>query len=105
MSDTTALEKFLARVRAFQKQPRYDWLGDNVASPTAPLQWFARIQTPAGPARWLFTGAKWLALVVWAVGFIWVWFLAFWLLLFCEALGPYGTKPSGAAPHSPGQHS
>lgn len=58
-----------------------DWWLDAIASPLAPLAWFRRLQPAAAPARWLLALIKGLAVAGWGVGFVWLWFTAFWVLL------------------------
>ncbi len=61
-----------------------DWAMDNLGLPFAPVKWFGRLKTSAGPAGWLLTVLKWLVVIVWAVGFIWVWFPVFAVLFLWE---------------------
>ena len=76
-------------------QQLFDWLLDNLASPVAPTRWLAK-WTPA--KRWghnLFQLGKGLAVLLWAVGFVGVWFLAFWVLLIWDAVSPPGLPSEG----------
>jgi hypothetical protein len=77
---------------------QYDWGLDNLGAPDAPLRWFARFAS-AGPVGYAVGVIKYLALVVWAAAFIWLWFTVFTVLFLYEGLGlaPWA-RSSGASP-------
>ncbi len=83
---------------------RFDWLLDNVAAPDAPLRWFTRFQA-AGPMGAAIAAVKYLALIAWSAGFIWIWFPVFTLLFLYEGLGLAPWARSRGAPPAPAQHS
>jgi hypothetical protein len=66
---------------------QFDWWMDNLGSPAGPLAWFKRPQPLAGAARWGMLTVSYLALIVWAVFFIWLWFAVFCVLFLYEGLG------------------
>lgn len=72
---------------AILTREQHDRALDHLGSPTAPLLWFERLKGVGGPAGWLMALVKWLLVVVWAVGFVWVWFTVFSVLFLCEGLG------------------
>lgn len=76
---------------------------DNLGAPDAPLRWFARMKKSSGPVAWLLGLVQWLVLIVWAVGFIWVWFPVFAVLFLWEGLG--FLEPGAAAAPPAGEHS
>lgn len=78
-----------------------DSLLNNLGSPLAPLAWFARLGRPAGPLGWLFSLAQYLVLIVWSVGFVWLWSLAFVVFFVWDYFGPGGLARSSAAPATP----
>lgn len=82
---------------------QYDWWLDNVAAPDAPLRWFARFQAK-GLVAWALAVAKYLALIVWASAFIWVWFTLFTLLFLYEGLGLAPWARSSGTPPAPAKH-
>ena len=82
---------------------QFDWWLDNVGAPDAPLRWFARFQAK-GPVAWALAVVKYLALVVWASAFIWVWFTLFTLLFLYEGLGLAPWARSSGAPPAPAKH-
>lgn len=72
-----------------------DLLLNNLGSPAAPLAWFARLGRPAGPLGWLFDVARYLVLIIWSVGFVWLWSLAFVVFFLWDYFGPGGlARPS-----------
>lgn len=80
---------------------QHHWLLDNVGAPDSPLRWFAQMKRPEGPVGWLFDLAKWLALIIWSVAFIWVWFTVFSVLFLWEGLGfleSGAREPEASAP-------
>ena len=82
---------------------QFDWLLDKVAAPDAPLRWFARFQA-AGPVGRAMAVVKYLALVIWASAFIWVWFPLFALLFLYEGLGLAPWARSSGPPPAPAKH-
>jgi len=80
---------------------QFDWWLDNIGSPAAPLEWFKRIPAAPRSATGLgFEVAKYLALVLWAALFIWVWFPVFSALFLYEglSLAPWARSGGKAAP-------
>jgi len=83
---------------------QYDWWLDSVAAPDAPLRWFTRLQAK-GPVAWALAVVKYLALIVWASVFIWIWFTLFTLLFLYEGLGLAPWARSTGPPPAPAKHS
>lgn len=87
-----------------------NWILDNVGSPAAPLLWFAYLKPATGPLRWLLELAKWLVLIVWAVGFLWIWFPVFAILFLWEGFSRHlpvqqaGGAPKSSEPAEPSGH-
>lgn len=77
---------------------QHHWLLDNLGAPDSPLRWFAQMIRPAGPVGWLFDFGKWVALIIWSVAFIWLWFTAFSVLFLWEGLGFLKTAGAAASP-------
>lgn len=69
------------------RKEQFDWWMENLGSPAGPLGWFKHWQAPAGAARWGTLTLSYLALIVWAVAFIWLWFAVFLVLFLYEGLG------------------
>ena len=82
---------------------QYDWWLDNVGAPDAPLRWFARFQT-TGAAGAALAVVKYLALIIWSAGFIWIWFPVFTLLFLYEGLGLAPWSRSSGPPPAPAKH-
>ena len=82
---------------------QFDGLLDYVAAPDAPLRWFERFPA-AGPVGAALTVVKYLALVAWSAGFIWIWFPLFALLFLYEGLGLAPWARSSAPPPAPAKH-
>ena len=95
MAEQTGFARLPARLLDWHKK-YFDWLLENVASPAAPFEWFKRLPAPAGPAGWGVSLVKWLVLMVWAVGFVWLWFAVLWVLILWETFTP--SERRGAAP-------
>ena len=95
MAEANRLARFQARLLEWHKK-YFAWLLDNLASPVAPLEWFKRLKAPTGPAGWAVGLVKWLVLIVWAVGFVWLWFFALWVLILWETFTP--SERRGSAP-------
>lgn len=72
---------------AAMTKAQFDWWMDNLGSPAGPLEWFKKRQPAAGAARWGMMTLSYLALVLWSVFFIWLWFAVFCVLFFYEGLG------------------
>jgi hypothetical protein len=70
-----------------------DWLLDNLGGPAAPLAWVQRLGRPGGA---LLTLGQWLLVVVWAVAFVWLWFLVFLVGFALEYLQPASAPASPA---------
>ena len=82
---------------------QFDWLLDSLAAPDAPLRWFQRFPA-TGPVVLALAVVKYLALIVWSAGFIWVWFPLFALLFLYEGLGLAPWARSSAPPPAPAKH-
>jgi hypothetical protein len=82
---------------------QYDWGLDNLGAPDAPLRWFAGFAS-AGPVAWVLAAVKYLALVIWAAAFIWLWFTVFTVLFLYEGLGLAPWARGGGAPPPVKQH-
>jgi hypothetical protein len=95
MADGSRIAPIQTRLLGWHKK-YFAWLLDNVASPAAPLEWLKRLPAPAGPAGWAVSLIKWLVVIVWAVGFVWLWFLVLWVLILWETFTP--SERRGSAP-------
>lgn len=89
------LARFQQKLLAWHKK-YFDWLLENVASPTAPLAWLSHLKRPAGAVGWALDGLKWVLVVVWAVAGVGIWFLALWVLIWWETFTP--SERRGSAP-------
>jgi len=85
---------------------QFDWWMDNIGSPVGPLEWFKRFQTASGAARWGMAVVSYLAITLWLVFFIWVWFTVFCVLFFYEGLGlaPWTRASNPPAPPAEPHH-
>ncbi len=81
------------------KSAQLDWWLDKLGSPFAPTEWLKR-RPARGPLGWLLAVVKWLAVVVWAVGFIWVWFPVF-VVAFALEYTLFAKRPKPAQTNSP----
>lgn len=70
---------------------------ENIGSPAGPLLWFARLQPRAWWARAGLEVAKWLLLLVWALGFLWIWFPVFVILFVWDYASASDQRPAGPA--------
>jgi len=86
------------------RSAQLDWWLDNLGSPVAPLEWLKRLPV-SGPVGWLLGVIKCVTVVVWAVGFIWLWFTVFVLAFALEyTLLAKRPKPAGTRASPPSVH-
>ena len=81
------------------RSAQLDWWLDKLGSPVAPLEWFKRLPA-SGSVGWLLGVIKCVMVVVWAVGFIWLWFTVF-VLAFALEYTLLAKRPKPAETSSP----
>jgi len=93
-------------MKSLMTKEQFDWWMDNIASPAGPLEWFKRFQAASGAARWGMAAAGYLAVTLWGIFFIWVWFTVFCVLFIYEGLGlaPWTCASRTAAPPAESRH-
>ena len=90
-------------MKSLMTKEQFDWWMGNIASPAGPLEWFKKRQPASGAARWGMAAASYLAVTLWGIFFIWVWFTVFCALFIYEGLGLAPWTRASAAPAPPAE--